>query len=117
MSEMLNIIAGRLETKPTLIPAFKNRFVIKNYVITEGDEGEAREARVPIVAWDEVAEEMLSYDKDDKIYLLCVPNDSMIQVQGNVVSILGYKVLKIDHDRKISLEVNKRIMEILNRSQ
>ncbi|QIB69767.1 hypothetical protein Ami103574_10745 [Aminipila butyrica] len=117
MSDMLNIIAGRLETKPTLMPAFKGRFVMKNYLITEADEGDEREARVPIVAWDSVAEEILSYGKDDMIYLLCVPSDSLVQVQGNMIPVLGFKVIKVDHDRAIATKVNEKIIEILKSAQ
>lgn len=113
MSEMLNLIAGRLEIQPVLTPAFKGRFVTKNYLLTEGDEGDTRDARVPVVAWDNIAEEMMGYKKGDLVHLLCVPTDSMMQVNGNVVSVLGFRVLKIDHNQKILLEVNKKIMEIL----
>lgn len=113
MSEMLNMVVGRLEKEPEIVPTYKGRFMLRNYIITEGDDGDEQDARIPIIAWENIAEEIADYKKGDLIHLLCVPTDHMVQVDDSFLPTLGFKVILVDHERKIAHEVNKRIIEML----
>lgn len=114
MSGMLIPIVGKLESEPTLTPAFnEQRFMLKNHLITERDDGTEHEARVPIVAWDEVAEEIMKYHKNDTVHLLCEASDSSMNVCGTAVIVMGFRALMVDHSGRIAIEVNKKIMEHL----
>lgn len=115
MAEMLNIIAGTIEKKPSLREVNvlgKPKLISNNYLSIESEGG--NHISVPIVAWDGVAEEFLQYDKGDKIHFLGVPNDSIINCEGTFVTTLGFTILKIDHNMKITLELNDRILKLIN---
>ena len=115
INEIFVIMSGKLETTPFLKEVRLPRpgyIALNSLIISVEDE---KETSVPIVARDEIAEEMLRYKKGDEIRFLGTINDSIKNYDGTFLPALGYTVLAIDHNGEFTDEAREYLAALLEK--
>ena len=110
----LSLITGVLVKKPELhsINLPRPGYLSNNFISIELSDGE--NLNIPIAAKDGIAEELMDYKKGDSISCICEPYDSIIMHDKRAIPVLGFLVLQIDHELQFTLELQKRLLELMN---
>ena len=114
-NEIFVIMSGKLEANTSLKEVRLPRpgsISLNSLLVSVEEDGELS---VPVVARDEVAEELLGYKKGDIINFLGTINDSIKNYDGTFMPAVGYTILLIDHDGGFTGEAREYLTTILKK--
>ena len=118
-NEIFVIMSGKLEAGTSLKEVRLPRpgYISLNslLIVVEDEKEEEKELSVQIVARDEVAEEMLRYNKGDRIYFVGTLNDTIKNYDGTFLPAVGYTVLAIDHNNEFTDEAREYLAALVEK--